>query len=483
MSLIKATRIEDIYKSFDAAPLMRRADLEHFYVRELNETRGSDKIQTLAKGLRRQHRARSYKAFVMGHAGVGISTELSRLQEQVADQFRTLRLSANTDLDPVNFKPFDIILRIALGLAEKTAAPIEQGGAGSPLSGSLTRELLEWFGTEKKTVHTNYDVSVDAKAGAGPTPESLWAKLLGLNASLQLEAKRSSGRSKEVIEYREKNVGQLVELANRVLDDCNARLRDATGHEWLVIGDDFDKPGIPEASITNVFLTYGNILTDLHVHLILDVPIGLGHSSRANQLPAIFDGPHNFPDTPVYQKDHTPHAAGRDALRQVIAHRMDPNLFADGQQERVVVASGGNLRELFSLIVTASTNAEIRIENEAQAGTELRAIIDRDVTAAINELRKEYRNHLGATAYDIAKTDLPTKLAKLSDVYRELPACKIRDEALYSLLHARAVQEFNCEGWFGVHPLVVDFLSEITDLAELQPLRDATTGRLPGGSI
>lgn len=483
MPLIKAERIEDIYRAFDAAPLMRHVDLNNFYVPELNETRGSDKIQILAKGLRRQHRGRSYKAFVMGHAGVGISTELSRLQEKVTDQFRTLRISANTDLDPVNFKPFDIILRIALGLAELTADPLTQGGAGSPLPDALTRELLDWFAVEKNTVHTNYDVAVEAKAGVGPSPTSLWQKLLGLNASLQLEAKRSSGRSRELIEYREKNVGQLVELANKVLDDCNQRLRTATGHEWLVIGDDFDKPGIPEDSISNVFLTYGNILTDLHVHLILDLPIGLGHSSRSNQLPAFFDGPHNFPDTPVYQPDHTEHPAGRAALRQVIGHRMDPNLFDAGQQERVVVASGGNLRELFSLIVTASTNAEIRIDNEARPHAEPRLISARDVDAAINELRKEYRDHLGATAYDVAKTDLDTKLAKLSQIYLGSPKAKARDDALYSLLHARAVQEFNGQGWFGVHPLVVDFLSEITELDALEPLRDATTGRLPGGSI
>ena len=30
---------------------------------------------------------------------------------------------------------------------------------------------------------------------------------------------------------------------------------------------------------------------------------------------------------------------------------------------------------------------------------------------------------------------------------------------LYSLLSARAVQEFNGQRWFGVHPLVVDVLA------------------------
>lgn len=476
MLLAKAKRVEDIFKAFDPAPLSMPAEITKFYVHELNETRGSDKIKVLALGLKRQHNRGFYKAFVMGHAGVGISTELSRLEADVSSQFRTLRLSANTDLDPVNFKPFDVILRIALGLAEETAKPITEGGADSPLPEALTRELLDWFAVEKTTVKTGYEVTTKADAGIKPTAAVLWEKLLGLNASLKLEAKRASGRSKEVIEYREKNVGQLTELANKVLIDCNTRLRTATGHEWLVICDDFDKPGIPEGRITEFFLTYGNILSDLTCHLILDLPIGLGHSSRSNQLPAKFDGPHNFPDTPVYKKDHTPHTKGRAALRQVIEHRMDPALFAKGQQERLIVASGGNLRDLFTLIVAASTNAELRQPSPEK-------ITKPDVDAAINELRKEYRDHLGETNYDIEKPKLEDKLAKLTAIYLGKPEAELRDPALYSLLHARAVQEFNGISWFGVHPLTVDFLSRLDDNADLAPLRDPTTKLLPGGSI
>ena len=476
MPLIKAQRVEDIYKAFDPAPLSQPAEITEFYVHELNNTRGSDKIRVLALGLKRQYQRAFYKAFVMGHAGVGISTELSRLQNLVSTQFRTLRLSANTDLDPVNFKPFDVILRIALGLAEETAKPVNEGGAGSPLPEELTRELLDWFGVEKTTVKTGYDLTVKGDVGAKPPASEFWKTLLGLSASLKLEAKRASGRTKELIEYREKNVGQLTELANKILNDCNKRLRAASGHEWLIIGDDFDKPGIPEARITDFFLNYGNILSDLACHLILDLPIGLGHSSRSNQLSAMFDGPFNFPDTPVYQKDHTPHIAGRDALRQVINHRMNPELFAEGQQERLIVASGGNLRDLFGLIVTASTNAELRESNPAK-------ITKPDVDAAINDLRKEYRDHLGETNYDVEKPTLKAKLDKLTAIYLGKPEAELHDPALYSLLHARAVQEFNGVSWFGVHPLTVDFLSRLEDLAELDPFRDPETKQLLGGSI
>jgi len=473
--MIKAQRIQDIYKAFDPAPLTSPSELHDFYVDDLNALRGSDKIKALALELKRQHSRGFYKAFVMGHAGVGISTELSRLEQAVRAQFRTFRLSANTDLDPVNFKPFDVILRVALGLAEETAKPVKEGGAGSPLPEALTRDLLDWFAVEKTTVKTGYDVTVKADAGIKPPAAALWEKLLGLNAALKLEAKRSSGRSKELVEYREKNVGQLIDLANKVIHDCNDRLRTVTRREWLVIGDDFDKPGIPEERISEFFITYGNILSDLVCHMIVDIPIGLGHSSRANQLPATFDGPFNFPDTPVYQKNHTPHGPGRAALHRVIEQRMDPLLFEDGQQERLIVASGGNLRDLFSLIITASTNAELREDNPAH-------ITMADVDPAIAELRKEYRDHLGETAYDVEKPTLGAKLDKLAAIYLGKPEAELHDPALYSLLHARAVQEFNGLSWFGVHPLTVDFLNRL-DRPDLKDARDGHSDRLPGGSI
>ena len=475
MSLIKASRIEDIYRAFDPSPLDTPEELRTFYVDELNRIRGSDRIQVLALGLRRQLGRGHYKAFVMGHSGVGISTELTRLQGTVSSQFRTLRLSATRDFDPVNIEAFDIPMRMALGLAEETAKPVAEGGAGSPLSDDVIRPLLDWFRTEEVTQKSTTDVSGGLGGEVG-TKGTLWEKFLGFSVTMKGEIKRSSGREKKIIEYRQKNVGQLADLANAIIEDCNRRLKEATGHEWLVIGDDFDKPGVSAEAIESIFIDYGGILGDLRSHLIIDIPVSLGHSSRAIQLPPQFDGPHNFPDTPVYQKDHTQHKKGRAALRTVIAHRMDAGLFATAQETRLIIASGGNLRDLFSLIVGAATNAELRQQPPAK-------ITKADCDAAINSLRKEYRDHLGQTDFDVEQVELKPKLDKLTDIYLGKPEAEVRDATLYSLLHAKAVQEFNGISWFGVHPLIVDFLSRLEDRTELDPHRDPDTKRLPGGSL
>lgn len=477
MPMQRADTLEAIQRAFDPAPLETPAELDEFYVEDLNETRGDDKIQRVALGLSRATAEKRYKAFVMGHAGVGISTELSRLSihPTVKPRFRTLRFSANRDLDPVNFKPFDVVLIIALRLAEETAKPVEEGGTGSPPADDLLRPLLDWFSVEKKTTKTSTDFTHTAGAGIAPGTLTLVTQFLGLSASLKTEAKRAAGRSKEVTEYRLQNINQLTDLANAIIADCNARLQTATGLEWLVIGDDFDKPGIPPERINDLFITYGNLLSDLRCHLILDLPILLGHSSRSNLLPPIFEGPHNFPDTPVYTASHEPHLEGRAALRHIIERRMDPDLAEPGQIDRLIVASGGNLRELFGLIIESATNAELR-----RVGASL--ITAADVNPAILALRKEYRDHLGENAFDVEKVKLDEKLAKLAAIYSGDPRASFADPTLYALLHARAVQEFNGKGWYGVHPLVVDLLSEVPGLPSLDASARAGD-RLLGGTF
>ena len=476
MPLQKATSLDGIFAAFDPAPLTISEVSGDFYVPEVNLTRGSDRIEQLALSLSRAHGKSFSKAFVMGHAGVGISTELTRLESEIAGKFRVLRLSANTDFDPVNFRPFDVILRIALNIAERTAQPVEKGGAGARIADELVRKVLDWFAAEKVTVNTDYDVSLSGKAVAGPGSDSWWAKLLGLYANISAEAKTSSGRSKEVIEYRDKRIIELLSLANEVLDACNTLLRANTGLDWLVIGDDFDKPGIPPDRLKDFFITYGNIIRDLHVHLILDLPVSLGHSSVSNSLPRNFGKPHIFPDTPVYQQDHTPHVKGRKAIRRIIETRANLTLFGKGQAERLIVASGGNLRDLFGLIFESATHAALRSSGP-------RSIQLADVNPALALYRKTYRDQLGSSNYDQEIVTFEDKLKKLIAVYKGTPGSDVPDPVLYSLLHARAIQEFNGDFWYGLHPLTVDFLDRFKDEADLAPLRDPGTSLLPGGTL
>lgn len=161
------------------------------------------------------------------------------------------------------------------------------------------------------------------------------------------------------------------------------------------------------------------------------------------------------PDTPVYQQDHQPHEGGRDALLDIVRERIDLGLLQGGQLTRLIVASGGNLRELFAMLKEAADHGILRGDMED------RAIGPDDVDRAINKMRAEYVGRLGRSQFDQEEhIDYDEKAERLCRLYAGEPKAQVADPILYSLLRSRTVQEFNGKRWYGVHPLVVDILRE-----------------------
>jgi hypothetical protein len=137
--------------------------------------------------------------------------------------------------------------------------------------------------------------------------------------------------------------------------------------------------------------------------------------------------------------------------------------------KRLIVASGGNLRDLFTIVGQAADSAILRGSTQGKIGRP-------DVQRAINKLRTDYERRLGVGPFDKAQLTYPQKADRLVAVYHQLPDARIPDAILYSLLNARAVQEFDGERWFGVHPLVVDVLKR------QGRLKTAESGKVPGGT-
>ncbi len=154
---------------------------------------------------------------------------------------------------------------------------------------------------------------------------------------------------------------------------------------------------------------------------------------------------------------------------------MNPALFASGKMERLIVASGGNLRNLFSMTSNACDSATLREASQVEAA---------DVTGAIRRMRTDYERLLGESPNDMELCDgkphpisYENKAARLVRIYNQDPVANVPDPVLYSLLRSRAVQEFNGERWFGVHPLVVDILVTQRKIA-----RPDATEAIPGGT-
>jgi hypothetical protein len=462
-----AQSLQEVYLTLRAEPLTTEAELSAFYRQEVNAVRGGDKVLRLEQGLKRAYGVTYFKAFFMGHQGVGKSTEVSRLAIKITQQFRIIRFSAINNLDPRSFKSLDIVLTMMADVAKETSKPVSEGGAGKAPPDARLREIWDWFATEKDTHEQATSAAIMIEGGAGAKADSLWGKILGLFAMLKGEMKFASNHKQEIIEYRFNRLPLLVEIANRLLDDCNDLLKKATGHEWLFIGEDFDKPGIPSPVVEDLFINYADVFRKLRVHMIFSLPISLYYSGKAVELPFASDQSYILPDTPMFYQDHTPNTAGRLAVADVLRARMLPSLFETVQMERLIVASGGNLRDLFALVNYAADTADLRSATTINSD---------DANSAINNLRSDYERRLGQSPYDSEDITYPDKADRLLRIYNGDQEAQVTDAVVYSLLRSRAVQEFNGHHWFGVHPLVVDILVKQKEVAR------PPTGGVPGGN-
>lgn len=340
IQLEPATTLADVYKTVSTEPLMTRTEIEAFYRGRLNDVRGGDKVRNMALGLERSWNAGYYKAFLMGHPGVGKSTELTRLVDQISSKFRAIRFQVTRELDPNGFRPFDVLLLMMIRVVEETGKPLPEGGAGRRPSEDLLREVQDWFAKEEATVTEGRKTEIQAAAGIGPSSDSLWQKVLGVFANLKGEVKYAADRSIKKVEYRLERLSALIELVNRLVNACNRLLREATGCEWLFIGEEFDRIAIRPGLVEDFFLTHGNIFNDVQAHLIFTIPIGLVYSEKRTQLSCPGDRIHLVPDTQVFDRDHGEFKAGRAALKEILEARVSSKLIDPKQMKRLIVASG-----------------------------------------------------------------------------------------------------------------------------------------------
>ncbi|MEB3311146.1 MAG: hypothetical protein VKJ02_13020 [Snowella sp.] len=462
-----AQTLDEIYQTLSPEPLATEQELEAFYCEKMNETRGGDKIQRLKLGLKRAWNSQGYyKACLMGHPGVGKSTELNRLINdlEIKQQFQVIKFNVLTDLDPINFNPLDIILLILIALVEETEKIVDKP------ADQYLQELKNWYNTTKITQKENRNSEVKAEAGAGVKENSLWNQILALFASIKGEIRFASSREKEVIEYRFKRINDLIKIANNIITECKNALKEKENRQWLIIGENFDKNGVSPEAVQKLFIDYNNIIHDLNIHLIFTIPIGLYNSSNAIKLAFSNDKCLTIPDTAVFNPDNSANDLERRAIHQVLENRVNLSLFAQGQLDRIIIASGGNIRDLFTLVLDASDEAILSGKQQIES---------EQVSLAIGNLKTEYERRLGQNPFDLDKVDYPQKLERLLKIYNNDQEAQIPDEVLYVLLNNRSVQEVplkDGERYFRVHPLVVDLLYKQGKIDALP------TGEVPGGT-
>ena len=430
-------------------PLETKVEIDAFYQIDINRVRGVDRIGHLRLGLMDSHANQlPFKAFLLGHPGVGKTTELSRLLIDLKDRFRPLRLSVTAELNPGTLRFYDVLLLILIKLTYEVSKPEVIGFEDTDLE-----RMLGWVREHLATKWTKR-LRVDQKELGG----GVSIPFLKLFGNIKLGETRERGEQ----EYELSFVSDLVELTNRVLTECNRLLaKHQNGRQWVILLEDFEKIGLPAAVVKDLFIGLRPSLQGFDAHFIAIIPVWLKYSEDAGVvLPANFQT-FVIPDIAVCDRDHRKNKEAITALREVVTARAHENLF-DGQVlERLCVASGGNLRDLFALIRNAMVTARLR---------ESKTIGLSDADLAVAGLRNDYKMLLGSTGQDANEISLADKLDRLTGIYkREDPAVEVPNRVLYQLLQQRCVLQYNGASWMGVHPLVLDLLIEFGKLPEGSP--------------
>lgn len=442
-----AKKLDDFHKVLSLQPLMSQEEIDRWYEPSLNDVRSEHPLVIkLAQKLRdRLDEPNHFHAFVYGHLGCGKSTELTRLALRLAPRedgkgYLPVRISATSELAPAGFKPLDILLLILARFSEEVRKREYEPGE------AVVKRVWEWFLAERRTLSLTTSKEVGGGAGMGVDAKSIWANLLGVFAEIRGYLKLSSLETSEKEEYSIKFLKSLTSALNDFLADCDKALPE--GQKWLLMFEDFDK--VPNRkTVEELFVGHGPTIDQLQVHAVFTIPAALAYAKQNAGLPFVA---YPLYDTPVFDRNHRPHAEGRAAMRSLLARRVDLSLFeSEHQVDRIIVASGGHPRDLFQMADEAAESARLK-DREIVAA--------KDVTWAIAQRRRQTYLRLGEDPFEVPVVKSDEKLARLKQLYDDPSPQGLPDHVLYSLLSGRLIGEFNGDGWFGVPPLVVDILIE-----------------------
>ena len=436
----RAEKLDDLWKVLDSTPLANPGQMAAFYREELNRVRGTGATRRLKQQLLQRHGSTKFRCLLYGNQGCGKSTEINRILQEIEDKFVPVHISVAKELNSSSFRVFDILLLILFRLVEEVRK--RQNDDWLP---SFALPDSDW---QAVIDYLEANSSMKYSTNKGINGKAIF-EFFGLAKG---ELQYAAGRSQEFVDYRLQRLSLLADRLNAVADAANRYLASRHGQrEWVIVIEDMDKQGVSSSAIRQALTEHSELLGRLGLHVILNVPAWIVWSSDATRLPF---GDYHFqiPDVPVYEGHHAACVNGREALRAVLEARANPSLFEDEQEIRCIVASGGNVRDLFAIVENAASIAATKDREKIGAD---------DVTLAVTELRSRYETRLGDDPFDKDPVPYADKLQRLMDVYNQkAEPASAHDRCLNELLKAGAVLRFNGDGRYGVHPLVVDLLKK-----------------------
>lgn len=438
MSMKKAFSLSEIPNAFRADPL-REEQLAEFYedtIEARTGVRGKSGIEDIYEACRdpQEHNAH----LLMGHMGCGKSTELNRLAMRLRDEgFCVRTIFCKQELDVMNIDFSDVMLLLAEVLLDMADA-----ASYSPNASDL-RVLQDYQAEIVRETKMDLSASTALEAGVEVKTPALLKSLLSGFARIKSSLKYNESSSTTVRQKITSRISEWIAAINRIADGVTAA---SCSHQPIIIFEDLDK-----GDTGRVFSGHGEQLTAMNFPLIYTFPIARSYLPEFASLESFFQI-HRLPMIEIRHMDGTRNEDGFHVIRSIAKRRADLSLFAkrpDVENQDVldymIEKTGGSLRNLFFAIGTAATLSRRRGETQITLGAAADALEDLKSSLSIR----------------IDGRDYPFLVEIVRGKHRGFH----EREQLQRLMQAGAVLEYNGIRWHDVHPLIVDFLQEIGEIA------------------
>ena len=355
------TTVEDAYNAVNPDVPLYAGEADPRYV-DLTDVRGgNDLAASIARSIRRSDRSPSTifsKLLFTGHRGCGKTTELFRLKLELEELgYFVVYFDVQEELDIADVSYLDVLVT----LAQETERQLRESEVFSiVLNPELLERIARWFGTTIIFEEKGRDVERVLKTEYGLGLESPALVLAKMFARVKGEIKSSSKQRETYRRQLERNVWDLITSVNDLLDDARFRLEQAGSAGLVVIVDGLEKVIYREiggeggkgkrSSHEILFIEHNEQLKAPRCHIIYTIPLSL--LSNQNVAQVFPDGYFLVPMVKVVELGGGKCEAGREALYQVIARRLDVGTIFESASlvQRLVEMSGGHVRDLLRLV-------------------------------------------------------------------------------------------------------------------------------------
>ena len=369
------------------------------------------------------------KFLFTGHRGCGKSTLLGEFARQMRDRqnlfvvgFSIADMVEMSDVNHVN-----ILYSIAIRLMERA---IEKN---VPISEETQKTLEGWF---TRTNSKTYNKQIQEQISLGANLFNFFTGKLQTEKAFREEIKETFQNS-------------VSDLASQI-DRIAAAIQAATRKEVLVIIDDLDKLDLP--LVRAIFQDNINSLYLPNIRIIFTIPIAV---IRETTLVSTIRGRSKVIQLPVtkffhreeaHQLEATPIEENVEMLLAVLAKRIPPELIERETMRKLVLLSGGVLRELVRLGQECCRECLLVLDMEPDRTV---VKINQEILQrAVRNLRIDFARPLGRKLLEVLK-----------QTYEDFDPEDANSEDFLELLHGLYVLEYeNAELWYDLHPIVQDLL-------------------------